>query len=341
MKLLTFGELMLRLRAPDHQRLMQGPYLEATFGGGEANVAVSCANYGMEVDYFTVLPDNTLGDEALRELRRFGVGTGKILRRPGRLGVYYLENGANQLPSRVLYDREHSTMAQAAPGEVDWDALLADVGWLHLTGVTPAISPSAMGLTLEGLQAARSKGITISCDLNYRAKLWRYGKAATEVMPEVTGYVDVAIGNEEDCQKCLGIQADADPTTGKVEAESYRALTDKVLAIYPKMRMIAITLRQSHSADSNGWSACLNDRNGFYHSRQYHINDIIDRVGGGDAFAAGLIYGLNHCDDHLRALEFAVAASCLKHSIHGDFNRVGVPEVIKLMEGDGSGRVQR
>ena len=341
MKYLTFGEIMLRLRAPGHERFFQSNMMEATYGGGEANVAVSLANYGEDVGYLTVLPQNALGDECVKELRKFGVDTGRILRGPGRMGIYFLEAGANQLPSRVVYDRAYSAIALAKPGDIDWEKAFAGVEWFHITGITPAISETAMELSLEAVREAKKRGITVSCDLNYRKNLWKYGKAASEVMAELAKYVDVAIANEEDVQKSLGITADVDVSSGELSREKYRELGDKVLAAYPNMKMIAITLRESHSADWNGWAACLNDRSHFYVSKKYEIRDIIDRVGGGDSFAGGLIYGLNRYDDPQQALEFAVAASCLKHSIIGDFNRVGVADVEKLMGGDGSGRVQR
>ena len=341
MKFLTFGEIMLRLRAPGHERFFQSNMMEATYGGGEANVAVSLANYGQDVSYLTVLPKNALGDECVKELRKFGVDTSRILRGPGRMGIYFLEAGANQLPSRVVYDRAYSAIALAKPGDIDWERAFAGVEWFHITGITPAISETAMELSLESVREAKKRGITVSCDLNYRKNLWKYGKKASEVMAELAKYVDVAIANEEDVQKSLGITADVDVSSGELSREKYRELGDKVLAAYPDMKMIAITLRESHSADWNGWAACLNNRTHFYVSKKYEIRDIIDRVGGGDSFAGGLIYGLNKYDDPQQALEFAAAASCLKHSIIGDFNRVGVADVEKLMGGDGSGRVQR
>ena len=341
MKFLTFGEIMLRLRAPGHERFFQSNMMEATFGGGEANVAVSLANFGMDTEYFTVLPKNDLGNHCINELRRFGVDTKKILRGEGRMGIYFLENGANQLPSKVIYDRAYSAIALAKPGDVDWDKVLEGVDWFHITGITPAVSETAMELSLESVRAAKAKGITVSCDLNYRKNLWNYGKKASEVMRELAKYVDIAIANEEDVQKSLEITADVDVESGELDREKYRLLGNKVLEAYPDMKMIAITLRESHSADWNGWAACLNDRENFYVSKKYEIRDIIDRVGGGDSFAGGLIYGLNTYTDKQQALEFAVAASCLKHSIIGDFNRVGVSDVEKLMGGDGTGRVQR
>ena len=341
MSILTFGEIMLRLKAPGHERFFQSPMLEATFGGGEANVAVSLANFGMDAEFLTVLPQNEIADACIRELRYFGVGTKKIVRGDGRVGIYYLEAGANQLPSKVVYDRAYSSIALAKPGDIDWDNAFAGVSWSHITGITPAISESAMALSLESVKEAKKRNITVSCDLNYRKNLWKYGKTASEVMRELTRYVDVAIANEEDVQKSLGITVDVSVESGELDREKYRALGDRVLKTYPDLRCIAITLRESRSADWNGWAACLNDGKDFHVSRTYEIRDIIDRVGGGDSFAAGLIYGLNRYDDKQQALEFAAAASCLKHSIPGDFNRVGVPDVEKLLSGDSSGRVQR
>ena len=341
MKYLTFGEIMLRLRAPGHERFFQSNMMEATFGGGEANVAVSLANFGEDAAYLTVLPKNALGDECIRELRRFGVDTKRVVRGEGRMGIYFLEAGANQLPSKVIYDRANSAIALAKPGDIDWDKAFEGVDWFHITGITPAISESAMELSLESVKEAKKRGITVSCDLNYRKNLWKYGKAAAEIMRELAKYVDVAIANEEDVQKSLGITVDVDVASGELDREKYRKLGDKVLEQYPDMKLIAITLRESHSADWNGWAACLNDREHFYVSKKYEIRDIIDRVGGGDSFAGGLLYGLNHYEDKQAALEFAVAASCLKHSIIGDFNRVGVADVEKLAGGDASGRVQR
>ena len=341
MKVLTFGEIMLRLKAPGQERFFQSPMLEATFGGGEANVAVSLANYGMDVSYLSVLPNNAIADECVKDLRKFGVDVSRVQRGPGRMGIYYLEGGANQLPSKVVYDREYSAIALAKPGDIDWESALAGIDWFHITGITPAISESAMELSLESVKEAKARNITVSCDLNYRKNLWKYGKRAAEVMRELAKYVDVAIANEEDVQKSLEITVDVNVESGELDRSKYKALGDKVLAQYPDMKMIAITLRESKSADANGWAACLNDRENFYESKRYMITDIVDRVGGGDSFGGGLIYGLHNYDSKQQALEYAVAASCLKHSIIGDFNRVGVSDVEKLMGGDGTGRVQR
>ena len=277
--------------------------------------------------------------DALRD--SFGVDTSRIVTGPGRMGIYYLESGANQRPSKVVYDRAYSAIALAKPGDIDWDKAFAGVDWFHITGITPAISESAMELSLESVNEAKKRNITVSCDLNYRKNLWKYGKKASEVMRELAKYVDVAIANEEDVQKSLEITVDVNVESGELDREKYKALGNKVLESYPNMKCIAITLRESHSADWNGWAACLNDREHFYESKKYEIRDIVDRVGGGDSFAGGLIYGLNQYEDKQSALEFAVAASCLKHSVIGDFNRVGADDVEKLMGGDGTGRVQR
>ena len=341
MKIVTFGEIMLRLKSLGHERLFQSPMLEATFGGGEANVAVSLANYGMDAAFITVLPRNLIGSECIKELRKHGVDTSKIIRGDGRMGTYFLETGANQRPSNVVYDRSDSAIALAKPGDIDWDAVFEGVDWFHITGITPAISNSAKELSFEAVKKAKEKGITVSCDFNFRGKLWKYGMPATAVMPELVKYVDVGIANEEDCQRSLQIKVDIEVEKGKLDLKKYKALSDKVLKQYPNLRLMAITLRESLSADSNGWSACLNDRSQFIHSKRYEIRDIVDRVGGGDSFAAGMIYGLNKYDNNADALEFAVAASCLKHSVSGDFNRVSVEEVEKLKGGDASGRVQR
>ncbi len=338
----TFGEIMLRLAPPGFERFLQSPRFVATFGGGEANVAVALAGWGLPAAYVTVLPPNhPIADATIGELRRFGVDTSHIARGKGRMPVYYVETGANQRPSKVVYDRDFSAIALAKPGDIDWNAVFDGAGWFHITGITPAISSTAADLAIESVAKAREKGLTVSCDLNYRKNLWKWGKPAAEVMRELVKFVDVAIANEEDCQMALGIQAEVDVHSGKLDQSQYRQLTDKVLAAYPNLKLIAITLRESKSASHNGWSACLNDRKEFLVSQHYEITHIVDRVGGGDSFAAGLIYGLQELASHRDALEFAVAASCLKHSIPGDFNRFSVAEVQGLLKGGGSGRVQR
>lgn len=341
MKVVTFGEIMLRLKSPGFERFFQSPVLEATFGGGEANVAVSLANFGIDAEFVTVLPSNDIGNACTAELRKFGVDTSKIVRGPGRMGVYFLEAGANQRPSKVIYDRSYSAISLAKTGDIDWTKAFEGADWFHITGITPAISETAAELSIEAVKTAKKMGLTVSCDFNYRSKLWKYGKSAVEVMTELVKYADVGIANEEDCQKSLGIKVDVAVEKGELNVEQYKALTRKVLDTFPNMKTIAITLRESISASRNGWSACLYDGEQFYLSRKYDITHIVDRVGGGDSFASGLIYGLNNYNNKKEALEFAVAASCLKHSIIGDVNRVTVPEVEKLAGGDASGRVQR
>ena len=338
---ISFGEIMLRLKTPAHERFFQSPSFEATFGGGEANVAVALANYGLDAGFVSALPDNDIGESAVRELRKFNVDTSNIVRSGDRVGIYYLETGANQRPSKVVYDRAGSSICTAAPGSFDWSKVFDGAKWLHITGITPALSASAAELSLQAVTEAKKRGVTVSCDFNFRGKLWKYGKTAPEVMAELVKYVDIGIANEEDCQKSLGITVDVDVESGELDTAKYEALSAKVLQEYPDMSAIAITLRESHSADRNGWSACLRDADGFRLSRHYELTDIVDRVGGGDSFGSALIYGLNAYQDRQQSLEFAVAASCLKHSIPGDFNRVSVAEVQNLMGGDGSGRVQR
>ena len=297
-----FGEIMLRLKALGHERFFQSPYLEATFGGSEANVAVALANFGLDAAFVSALPDNDIGESAIRELRRFGVDVTQINRSGGRMGVYYLEAGANQRPSKVVYDRDGSSMCIARPGDFDWPAILRGAKFLHVTGITPALSASAAELSLEAVAAARRAGVTVSCDLNFRAKLWKYGKSAREVMPELVRHVDVGIANAENCEQCLGISVDGDVNAERLDPARYEALSAEVLAQYPQMALIAMTLREPHSADHNGWSACLRDSQAFIMSRRYEITDIIDSVGGGDSFAAGLIYGLHAHDDRRQAL---------------------------------------
>lgn len=340
-KYITFGEIMLRLKPPNWERFFQSPLLEATFGGGEANVAVGLARFGLKVAYVSVIPNNPIGDACIGELRRQGVDTSLIVRKGNRLGIYFLEAGANQRPSKVIYDRSHSAIAEASPGDINWDKVFDRVSWFHITGITPAISLSASELSIEALKKAREKGITVSCDLNFRKNLWKYGKSASQVMGELVKYIDIAIGNEEDCQKSLGIKVDVDVESGRLQTEKYRELTDRVLNLYPNIKKIAITLRESHSANNNGWSAVLNNREEFIVSKKYEIHNIIDRVGGGDTFASGLIYGINNLADDKESLEFAVAASCLMHSIPGDLPLLSVEEVKSLAGGATSGRVQR
>ena len=338
----TFGEIMLRLAPPGFERFLQSPQFVATFGGGEANVAVALAQFGLPSTYVTVLPaKNPIADAAIAELRGLGVDTSKVVRGNGRMGIYFLEAGANQRPSKVVYDRELSAIALARPGGHNWAQVFEGAAWFHLTGITPAISAAAADLALESVREARKLGLTVSCDLNYRKNLWKWGKPVTDVMPELVRHVHIGIANEEDVQMALGIRADVDVHSGKLDRVQYQDLTAKVLDQYRNLEAIAITLGESHSASHNGWSACLKDGQEFLLSRHYDITHIVDRVGTGDTFAAGLIFGLQMLPTHRDALEFAVAASCLKHSIPGDFSRSTVEEVHALVKGGGSGRVQR
>lgn len=337
----AFGEIMLRLSPPGRERLFQSPRFSARFGGGEANVAVSLALFGHRVRYISVLPPNEVGDAALSELRKWGVDTSHALRQGSRLGIYFAEKGANQKSGRVIYDREHSAISEAPLGAIDWDAALAGVDWLHTSGITPAISASAADLALQAVRRAKKLGIQVSVDLNYRAKLWRYGRPAAEVMTELIRGADVVVGNEEDCQKSLGIPVEADVESGSLPIAVYERLTDEVLKRFPNVGLVAITLRESRSAEQNVWSAVLRSRSGFVQGPRYEISDIVDRIGAGDAFAAGLIHGLDLFAKTEKALSFAVAASCLKHSLPGDFNLATESEVLALMKGQRSGRVQR
>jgi 2-dehydro-3-deoxygluconokinase len=342
MKIVTFGEIMLRLASPGAERFLQGPRFEATFGGGEANVAIALASFGLSAVYVTALPEkNPIADAAIAQLRGLGVDTSHVLRGKGRVGIYFLEAGANQRPSRVVYDRENSAIALTKPGDIDWKKAFEGAGWFHVTGITPAISASAAELALEGMRQARELGLTVSCDLNYRKNLWKWGKSAVGVMTELAKVSDVIIANEEDVQMALGMGTSSGLKSGVLDPKQYEKLTGEVLASYGKVRAIAITLRESKSASHNGWSACMNDRKNFMMSRHYDITNIVDRIGAGDSFAAGLIYGMLKLPAPQEALEFAVAASCLKHSIPGDFTRSSVDEVNALLKGDASGRVQR
>jgi len=341
-KYITFGEIMLRLKTPDYENFFQSPLLEATFGGGEANVAVGLARFGLEVAYISVIPENPIGNACIRELKKHNVNTSFIPRKGDRLGIYFLEAGANQRPSKVVYDRSHSAIAETEPGEIDWDRIFKEANWFHISGITPAISLSASKLSLEAVKKAREKGVTVSCDLNYRKKLWKYEKSAPEIMGELVKYVDIMIGNEEDCQKSLGIKVEnIDVESGNLQVKRYAELTNKILEVYPNIKKITITLRESHSANYNGWSAILNNRKEVFVSKKYEIHNIVDRVGAGDTFSAGLIYGLNNLKNDRETLEFAVAASCLMHSIPGELPLISVEEVKSLTEGSGSGRVQR
>jgi 2-dehydro-3-deoxygluconokinase len=342
-RVVTFGEIMLRLAPPGHQRFTQARCLDAVYGGGEANVAVSLANYGVSVDYVTRLPKNDIGEACLQFIRQYGVGTSKIVRGGDRLGIYFMEMGAAQRGSKVIYDRANSALATIEPGMIDWQAAFADASWFHWTGITPAVSAGAACVCLEAVKKATEMGLTVSCDLNYRANLWKWGKQAGDVMAELVTGCDLAIGNEEDAERVFGLRAvDADVTAGQVNADGYRSVCIGLAQRFPRLKTIAITLRGSLSASHNTWSAVLWHQGQLLFAKTYDISHIADRVGAGDAFAGALIYGLQtYGEDRQQALDFAVAASCLKHSIPGDFNLVFVPEVEKLMLGDASGRVAR
>lgn len=340
-KVVTFGELMIRLQPCNYQRFVQADRLEFTFGGGEANVAVSLANYGLEAVYVTKLPAHAIGQAAVNSLRRYGVDTGKIVRGGERVGIYFNEKGASQRGSVCIYDRAHSAIQEATAADFDWDAILEGADWFHFTGITPALGPNLVEICREACETARGKGVKISCDLNYRGKLWSR-RQAREAMTDLCRYVDVCISNEEDARDVFGIAAEAtDITAGRLDREGYRSVA-RQLAEQFAFEKVAITLRESYSASDNGWSAMLYDAAGdeCFFSRKYPLH-IVDRVGGGDSFGGGLIYALVTGKTAQEAVEFAVAASALKHSIEGDYNMVTLAEVEKLAAGDGSGRIQR
>jgi len=343
MKVVTFGEVMLRLSTPGYFRFGQTDSLTATFGGAEANVAVSLANFGIPVDYVTRLPKNDIAAACVADLRKYGVGVDQIIYGGERIGIYFLETGAVSRGSKVVYDRAHSAVSQILPGMIDWDTVFEDVNWFHWTGITPAISQGAADICLEAIQKANDKGITVSCDLNYRKNLWKYGKKAGDVMPALVAGADVILGNEEDADKVLEIKPKGvDVTGGHVEAAAYESVSRQIMARFPRCKKVITTLRGSINANQNEWSGVLWDGKILYTAPTYQITDIVDRVGGGDAFMGGLIYGLlTYPGNDQKALNFAVAASCLKHTIYGDYNRVTVEEVEKLMGGDSSGRVAR
>ena len=341
-KIVTFGEIMLRLATPGHLRYSQAHSFEATFGGGEANVAVSLANYGEDAQFVTALPDNEIAKACLSELRALGVGVGNCITSGDRMGIYYIEKGAVARPSKVIYDRAHSSIAEILPGSIDWDKVLSDADWFHWTGITPAISAAAAAECLSAVRAANRLGVRVSCDLNFRKNLWKYGKMASEVMPELVAGCDVIVGNEEDAEKVFGIKPEGfNADGGVIDSAKFEYVATELMKRFPRAHKVAITLRGSVNADHNTWGAVLYDGNKLYVSRRYDITDIVDRVGGGDSFCGGLIYGLLEYPSDAQALDFAVAASCLKHTIEGDYNRVSVKEVETLMSGNGSGRVSR
>ena len=342
-KIVTFGEIMLRLATPDYARFGQKDTLTATYGGGEVNVAVSLANYGMKPVFLTRLPENEIADACVRELKGFGVDTSFIVRGGERMGIYFLERGAVNRASKVVYDRSHSAFADMEEDMIDWDMVFKDVSWFHWSGITPAVSEKAALVCERAIKEANKRKIFVSTDLNYRKNLWKYGKTAKEVMPGLVKNCDLIMGNEEDSAMTLGIEPEnVDVTKGKLSIDAYEELSKRIMDEYPKCSIVATTLRSSVNANINNWSGILYDGKTMYKSVNYEITDIVDRVGGGDSFMGGLIYGLlNYVDDKQKALDFAVAASALKHTIYGDFNRVTVSEVEKLMAGDTSGRVSR
>ena len=342
-KIITFGEIMLRLATPGYLRFSQADTLNATFGGGEANVAVSLANYGCEAEFVTRLPENDIAKACVSDLHKHGVGTKYCVYGGDRLGIYFLETGAVARPSKVVYDRAHSAISEIQPGMIDWDKVLEGADWFHWTGITPAISQGAADVCLDAVKAANRLGVTVSCDLNYRKNLWKYGKKASEVMPALVAGSDIILGNEEDADKVFGIKPegfDVTATGGQVDQKRFQSVGEQLMAKFPRAKKVIITLRGSINANHNTWGGVLWDGKTLYQSPRYDITHIVDRVGGGDSFMGGLIYGLLNFDDQ-KALNFAVAASCLKHTIYGDYNLVTVAEVENLMKGDGSGRVSR
>ncbi len=342
-RIVTFGEIMMRLSPPGYLRFTQSRSFDVIYGGGESNVAVSLAYFGIPAEFVTRLPPNDIGEACLQFLRQHGVGTQHIVRGGERLGIYFLEHGAVHRGSKVIYDRAGSALATIQAGMIEWKTVFKDATWFHWTGITPAISEGAAAACLEAAQAAKEMGLTISCDLNYRAKLWKWGKKPAEVMQDLVSLSDIAIGNEEDAAKVFGIHApDTDVTSGKLDAEKYRIVCQNLAERFPNLNTIAITLRGSLSASHNTWSALLWQQDSMFFGPSYDITHIVDRVGGGDSFVAGLIYGFHaYPENQQRALEFAIAASALKHTVFGDFNLASVTEVEKIMSGDISGRVSR
>jgi 2-dehydro-3-deoxygluconokinase len=342
-KVITFGEIMLRLSTPGFERFVQSTKYDVNFGGGEANVAVSLANYGLDVEFVSRLPKNDVAQACAMNLRKFNVGIKHIVWGGDRLGIYFLETGAVARASKVIYDRAYSSISTIEPGMINWDEVFEGATWFHWTGITPAISDGAAKICLEAIKAANKKGITVSTDLNFRKNLWKYGKSASEVMPELVAGCDVILGNEEDAEKVFGIKPEGlDVTKGHVEAAAYESVCKQLTARFPRAKKIIITLRGSINANHNTWKGVLWNGKNLFQSPEYDITHIVDRVGGGDSFMGGLIYGLlTYVGDDQKALNFAVAASCLKHTIIGDFNLVTVDEVEKLMSGDASGRVSR
>ncbi len=344
-RVVTFGEIMLRLSTPGYLRFSQARQFDATFGGGEANVAVSLANYGIDAEFVTRFPENDIAKACIRDLHSYGVDTRHCIFGGERLGIYFLETGAVARPSKVVYDRAHSSIADIRPGMVDWEEVFKGAEWFHWTGITPALSQGAADACLEAVQVANRMGITVSCDLNFRKNLWKYGKKASEVMPSLVEGCDIILGNEEDAEKVFGIKPegfDVNGTAGEIDQARFRSVAEQLMARFTRARKVIITLRGSINANHNTWGGVLYDGSVLYQSKRYDITHIVDRVGGGDSFMGGLIYGfLSYPGDDRKALDFAVAASCLKHTVFGDFNQVTVAEVENLMKGDASGRVSR
>ena len=335
---------MVRLGAPDYLKLIQTNRLDVSYAGAEANVAVSLANYGIETDYITCLPDNPIAERCIMDLRGHKVGVDHIQRTGKRMGILYLETGSNARPSKVYYDRENSSIATVMPGSFDWEDILKDAIWFHWTGITPALSANAAQECLNAIKVADKIGITISCDINYRGNLWNYGKKATEIMPKMVKYSDIILGNEEDCEKVFGIKPkdfDAENTAGQIDQKMFKSVCTQMMERFPKCKKMAVTLRGAINANHNTWGGVLYDGKNLYESQRYDITDIVDRVGGGDSFMGGLIFGLLHYKEERKALEYATAASCLKHTIKGDYNWATKEEVDKLICGNNSGRVER
>lgn len=344
MKVVTFGEIMVRLGAPGYLKLVQANQFDVCYAGAEANVAVSLANYGLDTDYITCLPDNPIAERCIMDLRGHKVGVDHIQRSGKRMGILYLETGSNARPSKVYYDREDSSIATVAPDSIDWKEILKDANWFHWTGITPALSANAAAECLKAIKTANELGVTVSCDINYRGNLWKYGKTAAEVMPEMVAGSDIILGNEEDCEKVFGIKPkdfDATKTNGNVDQSSFLSVCQQMMERFPRCKKMVVTLRGAINANHNTWGGVLYNGKELLTSRRYDITDIVDRVGGGDSFMGGLIFGLLHYKDDNKALEFATAASCLKHTIKGDFNWSTIQEVENLMNGDTSGRVKR
>lgn len=340
-KIVAFGEIMLRLATPSYQRFSQAHCFEATYGGAEANVAVSLASWGHNADFISVLPQNPIADRCLSELKGLDVTVSNCLRQGDRMGIFYIEKGAVARPSKVIYDRAYSAFSQIKPCYIDWAKVFEGADWFHFTGITPALSQGAADTCLEALKVASQMGVKISCDLNYRKALWKYGKSASEVMESLVPYCDVIIANEEDAQTVFGIKAEGfDADSGALDSSKYEYVAKQLMHKFPKAKIVAISQRESINANHNLWSAVLYDGSQLYYSKKYDLTHIVDRVGGGDSFAAGLIHGLLK-GDNIQALEYAVAASCLKHTIEGDYNRVSEAEVHALMDGNSSGRVSR